>query len=128
MKNFQSAFLAGYLADKYDEDAELCSKRANERITNSTERAFASTTTGYTSLTREYSNIILKRGDVRYALMPVWMLSTKWEQKDFLFAMNGQTGKLIGDLPIDRGKFWLWFFCLTGIMMGVMALILFVLI
>ena len=34
------------------------------------------------------------------------MLHTKWNDKDFLFAMNGQTGKLVGDLPTDMGKFW----------------------
>ena len=34
------------------------------------------------------------------------MLSTKWKGQNFLFAMNGQTGKLIGDLPVDKGKFW----------------------
>jgi hypothetical protein len=32
------------------------------------------------------------------------MLHTKWNDNDYLFAMNGQTGKLIGDLPIDNGK------------------------
>ena len=32
------------------------------------------------------------------------MLHTKWNGNDYLFAMNGQTGKLIGDLPIDGGK------------------------
>ena len=38
--------------------------------------------------------------------MPVWMLNTKWKGKDFLFAMNGQTGKLVGDLPVSWGRFW----------------------
>ena len=37
------------------------------------------------------------------------MLHTKWNGKDFLFAMNGQTGKLVGDLPTDMGKFWSYF-------------------
>jgi DNA-directed RNA polymerase subunit RPC12/RpoP len=109
LKPFSTAYLPGFLADKYDEDAEVCSKRANERILASTEKVFAATASGYTTLTREYSNIDLKKGDVKYALMPVWMLSTKWNGKSFLFAMNGQTGKLIGDLPIDKGKYWGWF-------------------
>ena len=47
-------------------------------------------------------------------MMPVWMLSTKWKGKDFLFAMNGQTGKMAGDLPVDRGKFWGTFFAIAG--------------
>ena len=36
---------------------------------------------------------------MHYALLPVWILNTRWEGKDFLFAMNGQTGKLVGNLP-----------------------------
>ena len=54
-------------------------------------------------------DIRLKRGKVHYALLPVWMLHTKWNGKDFLFAMNGQTGRLVGDLPTDMGKFWTTF-------------------
>lgn len=52
------------------------------------------------------SHTQLRRGKVHYALMPVWMLNTKWQGKDFLFAMNGQTGKLVGDLPMSWGEFW----------------------
>lgn len=38
--------------------------------------------------------------------MPVWMLNSKWNGKDYLFAMNGQTGKMVDDLPMNWGKFW----------------------
>ena len=51
-------------------------------------------------------DIRLRRGKVHYALLPVWMLHTKWKGQDFLFAMNGQTGRLVGDLPTDMGRFW----------------------
>ena len=125
LKTFSTAYLPGYLADKYDEDAEMCSKRANERIIASTEKAFAATTSGYTTLTREYSNIDLKNGDVKYALLPVWLLATKWNNKDFLFAMNGQTGKLIGDLPVDKGRYWGWFAKIALPIAAVLAILLF---
>ena len=46
----------------------------------------------------------MKRGKVHYALLPVWILNTKWEGKDFLFAMNGQTGKLVGNLPVSTKR------------------------
>ena len=125
LRQFSTAYLPGFLADKYDEDAMTCSSRANARILESTERAFASTTSGYSSLKREYSNIILKRGAVRYALMPVWLLSTKWKGRDFLFAMNGQTGKLIGDLPVDMGLYWSWFARIALPIAAVLAVLLF---
>ncbi|MBQ7565093.1 MAG: hypothetical protein IJT16_14030, partial [Lachnospiraceae bacterium] len=40
----------------------------------------------------------------KYALMPVWLLVTKWKDKTFKFAMNGQTGRMVGDLPVSAGK------------------------
>ncbi len=109
LKTFSTAYLPGFMADKYDMDIDACKERANSRVENSTERALAATTRGYTSLISEYKSINLKQGQVKYALMPVWMLSSKWKGKDFLFAMNGQTGKLIGDLPVDKGLYWSWF-------------------
>jgi len=127
LKQFSSAYLPGYLADKYDVDSNECSKRANARITASTEDSFASTIKGYSSVIREYSNIILKKGDVKYALMPVWLLSTKWMGTDHLFAMNGQTGKLIGDLPVDKGLYWGWFAKLALPIAAVLAVVLFIL-
>jgi len=125
LRPFSTAYLPGFLADKFDEDADTCIKRANARILESTERAFASTISGYTTLAREYSNIILRKGDVHYALMPVWLLSTKWKDQIFLFAMNGQTGKLIGDLPVDRGRYWSWFARIALPIAAVLALLLF---
>ena len=126
LKPFSSAYLPGFMADKYDEDAEFCSKRANERIINSTDQVMRGTVTGYSTVTREYLSINLKSGDVKYALLPVWLLSTKWQDQNFLFAMNGQTGKLIGDLPVDKGRYWSWFFKIAGPIAAVLAVLLLV--
>jgi len=124
---FSTAYLPGFLADKYDIDAETCGKRANARIKASTEQAIASTTTGYTTLVPEYSIFNLKKGDVKYALLPVWMLYTKYQGNNYLFAMNGQTGKFIGDLPVDKGKYWSWFAGISLPAAAILALILFLL-
>jgi len=103
--DFQTAYLAGYLADKYDVDAETSIERANERIKKSTEDAFAETVQGYTTVTTESTNISLRKGKVRYALLPVWLLNTTWRGQKYTFAMNGQTGKFVGDLPMDKGAY-----------------------
>ena len=103
--DFQTAYLAGYLADKYDVDAEQSIGRANERIKQSTEDAFAATVQGYASVTPEATGIRLQNGRAKYALYPVWILNTKWKGKKYTFAMNGQTGKLVGDLPLDKAAY-----------------------
>lgn len=112
--DFRTAYLSGYLADKYDVDAEASVARANQRIKSSTEAAFMSTVTGYTSVVPENSVINLRNGCARYALYPVWILNTQWNNQKFTFGINGQTGKIVGDLPMDKGAFWKWLVGVTG--------------
>ena len=112
--DFQTAYLAGYLADKYDVDAQQSAERANERIRKSAEDAIYETVKGYTTVTKETGSIQLQNGKVTYALFPVWLLSTTWNGQNYLFAMNGQTGKMVGDLPLDKAAYKKWLFGLTG--------------
>ena len=111
---FQTAYLAGYVADKYDVNAEESIERANKRIRRSTEETFQQTVTGYDSVKVENSSIQLHGGKAKYALFPVWLLSTSWRGENYLFAMNGQTGRFVGDLPVDKGAARKWMLGLTA--------------
>lgn len=113
--DFQTAYLSGYLADRYDVSAEDSVERANVRVKTSTEQAFANTVSGYSSVTPESSDIRLSNAKHKYALYPVWLLNTTWEDKQYVFAMNGQTGKIVGDLPVDKKLLWLYRLLYTGI-------------
>lgn len=106
LRPFSTAYLPGYLADKYDVTIDDSRDRADTRCRETLAQALRDTVTGYGACVTEREDIALRRSKVHYALLPVWMLSTKWHGQDFLFAMNGQTGKLVGDLPTDRGRFW----------------------
>ena len=117
--DFQTAYLSGYLADKYDVSVEDSISRANERIKKSTENAFAETVSGYNSLTAENSSIKLSNSKSKYALYPVWLLNTKWKDKTYTFAMNGQTGKFVGNLPVDSAAYNKYLFGATAIISAV---------
>jgi DNA-directed RNA polymerase subunit RPC12/RpoP len=112
---FNPAYMAGYLADRYDVDAQQSIQRANERIKQSTADAFASTAQGYSTIIPVATGIQLENGKARYALYPVWLLNTTWNGKKYTFAMNGQTGKLVGDLPMDKSLYQKWLWGITGI-------------
>lgn len=109
LKEFSLAYLPGFLADKFDVDSEQCRVRAFKRAELTTEQEFLNTISGYDSVTKVGGGVNVTGQDKKYGLLPVWMLYTKWQNKDFLFAMNGQTGKLIGDLPISWPKFFGYF-------------------
>ena len=104
--DFQTAYLSGYFADKYDVDAESSIGRANERVKTSTEDAFRDTVMGYATVVPENSSVRLHNGKTKYAFYPVWLLNTTYKDEKYIFAMNGQTGKFVGNLPTDFGKFW----------------------
>ena len=117
-EQFTTAYLSGYQAQRYDVEAEQCKPRANERIKKSVVATMNATVMGYSTFVPVNTQIRLQHGGVRQVLMPVWMLNTKWQDKTYTFAMNAQTGRFIGDLPVDKGKFWLW---LLGLTLGIGA-------
>ena len=125
LKPFSMAYMPGFLADKYDVDSKDCAKRADARAAATAENEILQTAQGYATCVPVNKTIRLRRGKVKYALLPVWMLSTRWNGKSFLFAMNGQTGKLIGDLPVDMGRYWAWFAGIAAPIAAVLAALLF---
>ncbi|MBQ6824414.1 MAG: hypothetical protein IJP27_07160 [Clostridia bacterium] len=125
--DFKTAYLAGYLADKYDVTAEESQERANRRIKQTTSDCFLTTVQGYSSVTTERCTIRLENGLARYALFPVWILNTTWKGKTYTFAMNGQSGKFVGDLPLDWKAWWRWFLgvsaAVSAVVFGLLALV-----
>lgn len=101
---FQTAFLSGYLADRYDVDANASIDRANKRIRQSTLDEFRKTVQGYDIVDVDHDSIQLRNGETKYALYPVWLLNTSWNGQKYTFGMNGQSGKFVGNLPSDKGK------------------------
>ena len=112
---FKTAYLAGYYADKYDVTAQQSIERANERIKRSTEQAIADSVHGYASVIPDGGNVRFSDGHAKYALYPVWLLNTTWQDKRYVFAMNGQTGKFVGDLPVDKRAYTKWLLGLTAV-------------
>jgi len=104
MKNFKSEYLVDYSAEKYDVDIEASKEKANASIKNSTEKEFANSVTGYSAVEMENSAVNIDSGKLSYTLLPVWILNTKYNDKNYQFIMNGQTGKCAGELPVDKGK------------------------
>lgn len=109
IKPFSMSYLPGYLAERYGVEAEECTHRADERAMNTAVDVLRRDVRGYGALNQIFRNVYLDRGKVSYALLPVYLLSTKYGGKDYLFAMNGQTGKFVGELPVSKKKYWAYF-------------------
>ena len=123
---FARAYLPGFLAEKYDVDAEQSLSRVSARIEKSVQMAM-STTLPYDQYILKHHHIAFTDKCARYALLPVWMLTTRWKGQTYTFAMNGQTGRFVGDLPVSRGRAAGWFCGVTAgtaAVFGALALLL----
>lgn len=111
---FETAYLSGYLADRYDVNANSGMTRVNARIKDTTAELFANSVYGYAKVEEKTRSMNLKNSKCKYVLYPVWMLNTTWRGNKYTFAMNGQTGKMAGDLPKDKGLMLMWFFLILA--------------
>ena len=116
LQPFAMSYLPGFVADKYDVDEMACRERAEKRARNTAQEALRNTVKGYSKVNARSHEEKVTFSRTRYALMPVWLLSTKWNGRTFLFAMNGQTGRMTGDLPVSNPKAWGIFAVLTAVL------------
>ena len=105
LKDFNISYLSGFLSEKYDVNSDEASIRARERINNTIIDKLKSTTKYYNMVNLINSKIDIDTKKSEYVLLPVWMLNIEYNKIPYLFAMNGQTGKMIGNIPIDNKKF-----------------------
>jgi len=108
-KPFDMRYLAGFTADRFDREKGDVAERARRRMLSSAEDAVASTLTGYTGVTRAGGSLRAQL-KARYMLLPVYLFSISHDGRDYSFAVNGQTGKVVGELPVSKsvsGRYFL---------------------
>jgi len=126
---YNHAYLSGFYAEKYDEEGEKVLKEASDRAINSTKDKLMSDASRYTSKIITGDNLSIKENNKEYAMLPVYMVNVKYNDKMHIFAMNGQTGEFIGNIPLDKKKTVIYFiviFIITFIIVMIASFIFFV--
>ncbi len=125
--DFRTAYLSGYLADRFDQDPDASIGRAEELMIASTVDKFRSTAKDYSNLRVAGKNLRLLSPSVKYVLLPVYIINCKYGGKDYRYAINGQTGKMVGELPISKQRknayFWGVFGAITVILGTLLSLL-----
>lgn len=115
LTDFNPSYLSGFLSEKYDTSMDELFNIAKMRATNSANNTLLNTITGYNTKTlMNHNTNVTKNNTSEYVLLPVWMLNVKYKDKFYTLAMNGQTGKFVGNVPIDKGKVAKYWFSLSG--------------
>ena len=104
IKDYNPAYMAGFLAEQTDDDKASLDVRAEERAKEGMRQSARQQLSEYSSLMQqmEHHDIVDHQSD--YTMLPVWMLNVKHKDKRYTFAINGQTGKVVGKLPMDKLK------------------------
>lgn len=102
---YDAAYFSGYLANRYDVEEKDAQPRANERVQNTFRTKMREQVRDYEEVAQKGESIRLSDAKAEYAMLPVWMMTTKYQGESYTFAINGQTGKMVGSLPIDKGLY-----------------------
>ncbi|MDO5021912.1 MAG: hypothetical protein Q4E07_01065 [Eubacteriales bacterium] len=122
---FTPAILSGAQASRADVSIEESKKRADDRITSSMQSAFRDTILGYSTVVPVSTKINIPEGTATPTLFPIWIITTKKEDKTYTFAINGQTEKLTCDVPISAPKAIGWFLGVSLTALFVISLIMY---
>lgn len=71
-------------------------------IKKNTEQAFRNTLKEYDMIDLSSSNINISEVGLKYVLFPIWFLAVKNKKNTAIFLINGQTGKISGNLSMEK--------------------------
>ena len=101
---FTMSYLSGFLAEKRDLEREEAQADVDAELKSYAEKIYRQSIEGYDSVRIDNMTLRTLEESWEYALMPVWLMTFKYKDKDYMYAMNGQTGKTYGELPVSGAK------------------------
>lgn len=101
LTKFEMPYLSGYYSEKFNYSADDMTPRIEARVAQYIKDTTMSTIRGYSSITEKSASRYLQRKHAEYALLPVWLLNYRYKGKDYMFTLNGQTGKIVAKRPVS---------------------------
>ena len=108
VQKFHMGFLSGFLAEKRDlERADLQADVAEDAKVFG-KKLLRDTVSGYSTVDVRSCNLHTEKENWDYIMLPVWTVTYQGRDgKTYYYSMNGQNGKVYGELPVDKQKVWL---------------------
>lgn len=121
MQEFDPRYMSGFYAEKYNMPADIVEDRARKKMTEDAEQILQNSYSGqYGSVKVQRKELKLRGSKTNYGLLPVWKYQYQYNNREYPFYMNGQTGKIVGNPPVSRKKVWVYtgtlWACLTALL------------
>lgn len=104
VKPFAMQYLSGFFAEKYDMDMAKMFPRIQQRAVQASDQLLRSSMTNYSTVSVTRADIRVMGTKWEYMLLPVWFMTYKYGDKVYEFALNGQTGKFVGEPPLSKSR------------------------
>lgn len=118
--DFHTEYLSGFQAEKRDIEIKDLAQQIDHELDEYTKDLLQDTISGYTTFTPGNQSTQVQKQDNHYMLLPVWLVTYQDNSdKTYYYAMNGQSGKVSGVLPISYKRLGLFS---GGIFAAVMVL------
>lgn len=101
---FSMNYFSGFYADKYDVEKSEAIVRIKERMTAGALQVLRQSVSGYTSVVPKGQRMRIIKTKWHYTMLPVWFMTYMYGGKKYFYAINGQTGKVAGIIPVSVGK------------------------
>ena len=98
---FSAKYLSGHFAEAPTTKESDMQNSLFRRLKPAAEQTMLNTISGYDNVSLSSSDVSVDRAESEYVMLPAWMFLTTFKGKEYLFAINGQTGKFAGELPVD---------------------------
>ena len=121
--DFETSYLAGFLSEKYDVESSDAYKNAKVRIEEDSINYLRSEIKGYATVINKERNNNIQVNKTKYVLLPVYVLNIKYKDKIYHFAMNGQTKKMVGEIPVSKSKLLILILSVFILSLGILVII-----
>jgi|LSQX01.2.fsa_nt_gb DNA-directed RNA polymerase subunit RPC12/RpoP len=108
LTDFSMQYMSGFMAERYDVESSDAENAMRKRVERYVEERLKGTIIGYSTTRISSKNVNFNKVTDNYAMLPIYLLVNKYKGKSHIFIVNGQTGKVSGDTPIDRKKQFLF--------------------
>ncbi len=121
-QDFSMAYLSGFQAEKRNLEKEQVEPEAQKQLREYSEAVLRDTIVGYSGVTVQQMDHRNTWEKWRYTMLPVWVMTYRYREKDYYYAMNGQTGKVCGQVPLSWGRLAVLFGAVTAVAFAILMI------
>ena len=121
-QDFSMAYLSGFQAEKRNLEKEEVEPEAQKQLEEYTKSVLCDTIVGYSGVTVQQVNHHNTWEKWRYTMLPVWVMTYRYRDKSYYYAMNGQTGKVCGQVPLSWGRLAVLFGAVTAAVFAILMI------